>query len=165
MTITDERKKTIDFTETYFPPDPSSFLSVAGKSFDYDNLKGLKIGAQTGTIQANWLEQNLKADNTILNYDTADQAVADLNAGNIDLDARGRLLCRRAGHRLERRAEGRRARNPDRRRRRHRRAQVRHRTQGQVQRRARRDEGRRLRSTRLITKYFPDMGDGPFFKK
>jgi polar amino acid transport system substrate-binding protein len=85
MTITDERKQTIDFTEPYFPPDPSTYLSVMELSFDYTALKGLKIGAQSGTIQANWLGANLKADNTIITFDTVDQAVADLNAGNLDL--------------------------------------------------------------------------------
>ncbi len=85
VTITDERKKTVDFTEEYFPPDPSTFLSRAGTTFDYNALKGLKIGAQTATIQATWLGDHLKADNTIVTFDTVDQAVADLNAGNIDL--------------------------------------------------------------------------------
>jgi polar amino acid transport system substrate-binding protein len=85
MSITDERKQTIDFSDNYFPPDPSTFLSTAGTTYDYDALKGLKIGAQTGTIQANYINTNLKADNTILTYDTIDQALADLNAGNIAL--------------------------------------------------------------------------------
>jgi polar amino acid transport system substrate-binding protein len=31
-----------------------------------------------------WLEQNAKANNTILSYETPDQALADLNAGNLD---------------------------------------------------------------------------------
>ncbi len=85
MTITDDRKKTIAFTEPYFPPDPSNFLSVAGTTFDYTALKGLKLGAQTGTIQAGYLNDKLKADNTIVTFDTADQGIADLNAGNIDM--------------------------------------------------------------------------------
>ncbi len=85
MSITDERKQTIDFTENYFPPDPSTYMSVAGTTFDYDDLNGLKIGAQTGTIQAGYIEQELKANNTTLVYDTIDQAIADLNAGNLDL--------------------------------------------------------------------------------
>jgi len=85
MSITDERKQTIDFTEPYFPPDPSRFVSKAGKTYDYDHLKGFKIGAQNSTIQAGYLDDKLKADNTILKYDTQDQEVADLNAGNIDL--------------------------------------------------------------------------------
>jgi polar amino acid transport system substrate-binding protein len=85
MSITDERKKTIDFTDPYFPPDPSRFLSKADKKFDYNALKGLKIGAQNSTIQAGYLDDKLKADNTILKYDTQDQEMADLNAGNLDL--------------------------------------------------------------------------------
>jgi polar amino acid transport system substrate-binding protein len=85
MSITAERQKTIDFTDPYFPPDPSKYLSATGTTFDYAALKGHRIGAQTGTIQANWLNQNLAADNTILTFETVDQAVADLNAGNLDL--------------------------------------------------------------------------------
>jgi polar amino acid transport system substrate-binding protein len=85
MSITDERKQTISFTKPYFPPDPSNFIGKADRTFDYKNLKGLKIGAQNSTIQAGYLDQNLKANNTILKYDTQDQELADLNAGNLDL--------------------------------------------------------------------------------
>lgn len=84
MSITDERKKTIDFTQEYFPSDPSTFVTVAGKTLDLDNPSGLKLGAQGATIQAFWLEANAKANNTILSYETPDQALADLNAGNLD---------------------------------------------------------------------------------
>jgi polar amino acid transport system substrate-binding protein len=85
MSITEERKQTIDFTEPYFPPDPSRFLSKADKTVDYNAIKGMKIGAQNSTIQAGYLDDKLKADNTILKYDTQDQELADLNNGNIDL--------------------------------------------------------------------------------
>ncbi len=85
MTVTPERQQQITFTDYYFPPDPSRFLSKTGKTFDYTALKGLKIGAQTGTIQADYIDQHFKADNTILKYDTQDQELADLNNGNLDL--------------------------------------------------------------------------------
>ncbi len=85
MSITDDRKQSIDFTDPYFPPDPTTWVSVSSRTFDYNNLKGLKIGAQKSTIQSNYLEANYKADNTILTYDTQDQELADLNAGNLDL--------------------------------------------------------------------------------
>lgn len=85
MSITDERKQTINFSDAYFPPDPSTYVSLAGKTFDYNALKGLKIGAQVATIQIDYLNKNLKDGNTILSYDTQDQELADLNAGNIDL--------------------------------------------------------------------------------
>jgi polar amino acid transport system substrate-binding protein len=85
MTITEERKKTIDFTEEYYPPDPSTFLVAAGKEFDFTNLTGVRIGVQGSTVQASWIDNNLKAGNTVLTFATNDQGLADLNAGNIDL--------------------------------------------------------------------------------
>ena len=85
MTVTPERQQQINFTDYYFPPDPSRFLSKADKTFDYTALKGLKIGAQTDTIQADYIDQHFKADNTILKYGTQDQELADLNNGNLDL--------------------------------------------------------------------------------
>jgi len=85
MSITDERRQSIDFSDDYYPPDPSLFAAAAGDDFDFDNLKGKKIGAQGATIQAAWLDANLADGNSILTYETADQSVADLIAGNIDL--------------------------------------------------------------------------------
>lgn len=85
MSITDERKQTIDFSENYFPPDPSKFVTAKGKTYDFDNLQGVRIGVQGATIQAAYAEQELKDGNTILSFETADQALADLNAGNVDV--------------------------------------------------------------------------------
>jgi len=85
MSVTDERMETIDFSAEYYPPDPSKYAGMASLDADFDNLKGLKIGAQGATIQADYIEQNLSGDNTILTYETPDQSVADLVAGNIDL--------------------------------------------------------------------------------
>jgi polar amino acid transport system substrate-binding protein len=85
LTITAERRATVDFTAPYFPPDPSTWLSRAGTSFDYAALTGLRLGAQSGTVQTAWLKENLEAGNTLLGYNTVDQAVADLSAGNLDL--------------------------------------------------------------------------------
>ncbi|MGB0865752.1 MAG: transporter substrate-binding domain-containing protein [Granulosicoccaceae bacterium] len=85
MSITDERKETIDFSADYFPPDPSRFVVAKGNSIDFDNLKGKKIGAQGATIQAAHVETTYGADNTVLSFETPDQSVADLMAGNIDV--------------------------------------------------------------------------------
>ena len=85
MSVTDERKETIEFSADYYPPDPSKYAGAASLDADFDNLKGLKIGAQGATIQAAYIEENLSADNTILTYETPDQSIADLVAGNIDL--------------------------------------------------------------------------------
>ncbi|RYE07854.1 MAG: transporter substrate-binding domain-containing protein [Hyphomicrobiales bacterium] len=85
MSDTEERRKTITFSQTYFPPDPSAYVALAGKTFDFANLSGQRIGAQGATIQAAHLEATYKDTNTLLTYETPDQALADLNAGNIDL--------------------------------------------------------------------------------
>ena len=85
MSITDERKQTIDFSEDYFPPDPSRYAAAADSDFDFDKLTGVKIGSQGATIQADYLEKELNDGNTLLTYETPDQSVADLMAGNIDL--------------------------------------------------------------------------------
>ncbi len=85
MSVTDERKESISFSEDYYPPDPSKYAGSSSLDADFDNLTGLKIGAQGATIQAAYLEENLAEGNTILTFETPDQSVADLVAGNIDL--------------------------------------------------------------------------------
>jgi polar amino acid transport system substrate-binding protein len=84
MSITDERLDTIDFTQNYFPPDPSLFVAAAGAGIDPTALEGKRVGVQGGTIQAAYAEENLAAKNTVVSFGTADQAMADLAAGNLD---------------------------------------------------------------------------------
>ena len=84
MSITEERLATIDFSQNYFPPDPSKFVAAPGAGIDFANLSGVRIGVQGGTIQAAYAEENLAEGNTIVTFATADQNMADLMAGNID---------------------------------------------------------------------------------
>lgn len=84
MSITEERKETIDFTQDYFPPDPSKFVAMAGSDIDPTNLEGKRVGVQGGTIQAAYAEENFGSTNTVVSFTTADQAMADLAAGNLD---------------------------------------------------------------------------------
>ncbi len=85
MSITDERKKTITFSDEYYPVEPSLFVAASGNSLDLAALKGKKIGVQGATIQAAYAEKQFGADNTILSFESFDQSVADLAAGNLDL--------------------------------------------------------------------------------
>lgn len=85
MNITEERLETIAFSDEYFPPDPSRYVALAGEQFDFDNLSDTRIGVQGGTIQAAHAEAELAGNNTIVSFTTADQAVADLAAGNVDV--------------------------------------------------------------------------------
>lgn len=84
MSVTDERKKTIAFSDEYYPPSPSRFMVVKGTKLEFP-LKGKKIGVQGATMQAAYAENTLAADNKILSFETFDQSVADLAAGNIDV--------------------------------------------------------------------------------
>jgi len=85
MSITDERKQTIDFSQDYYPPDPSRYAVAASSNIDWNKLTGLKIGVQGATIQAAYAQENLADGNQILSYETADQSMADLAAGNVDI--------------------------------------------------------------------------------
>ncbi|MGN6488254.1 MAG: transporter substrate-binding domain-containing protein [Devosia sp.] len=85
MSITDERKQSIDFTQNYLPPDPSYYLVRSGTTLDFDAISGLSIGVQSATIQAGFVGETFGSNNTVKAYQTADQALADLNAGNLDV--------------------------------------------------------------------------------
>lgn len=85
MNITEERRQTINFSEEYFPLSPSRYITTAARTFDFNRLKGLKIGVQGATIQADYAAEVLGAENKLLSFETPEQAIADLMAGNIDL--------------------------------------------------------------------------------
>lgn len=85
MSITDERLESIDFTMDYHPPDPSRFAAGADTNIDFSSLSGVRIGVQGATIQSSYAEEHFGANNTILSYETADQSIADLSAGNVDV--------------------------------------------------------------------------------
>jgi polar amino acid transport system substrate-binding protein len=84
MSITDERKEAIDFTQNYKPPTPSTFIIPADSTAQIDPPTGVRIGTQGATIQSAYAEEHFKEGNTLVNFETAEQALADLNAGNLD---------------------------------------------------------------------------------
>ncbi len=84
MSITDERKKTITFSDEYKPVSPSLYAVVKGTTLDFTDLTDASIGVQGGTIQATFAEEKFGADNTIKSYEKPDQSIADLAAGNVD---------------------------------------------------------------------------------
>jgi polar amino acid transport system substrate-binding protein len=77
MSVTDERKEVIDFSEQYTLPDPSSFLAMG----DIDPASSV-IAAQTGTIQASYVA-NL-AGATLLEFATPDETIAAVKNGEAD---------------------------------------------------------------------------------
>ncbi len=88
MSITDERKKAVDFTERYY----SNSLGMIAKKesgIDPSKLGGLSIGAQRATIAADHAAK-IEGASTKL-YDTQENAYLDLNSGRIDVLVTDRL--------------------------------------------------------------------------
>jgi octopine/nopaline transport system substrate-binding protein len=108
MSITDERKKEIDFSKPY-AVSPGAFLAPkdsplakatgAGTLIDLDKdaaagdaaikgvqaaLKGKTLGVQVSTTHSNFASEHLKGVADIKEYKTADDRDLDLKAGRID---------------------------------------------------------------------------------
>ena len=85
MSITDERKQAVDFTDPYYT-NKLQFIAPKGSDFktDKDSLKGKVIGAQRSTIAGTWLEENLDGIVDIKLYDTQENAYLDLASGRVD---------------------------------------------------------------------------------
>src|SRR5271165_5594553 len=108
MSITDERKKEIDFSKPY-AASPGSFLAPkdsplakapdAGKLINLDKdpkegdaaikgvqaaLKGKTLGVQVSTTHANFAGQYLKDIATVKEYKTTDDRDLDLKSGRLD---------------------------------------------------------------------------------
>ena len=78
MSITDERKQVIDFSENYTPPSKSSYM---GLTADANIGEGAVIAAQTGTIQAGYVSES---GATLLEFATPDETVAAVKNGEAD---------------------------------------------------------------------------------
>jgi len=85
MSITDERKQAVDFTDPYYS-NKQQFIAPKKVDFktDIDSLKGKTLGTQRSTQAATWLEDNLGSDATVSLYDTQENAYLDLTSGRVD---------------------------------------------------------------------------------
>ncbi|MCU1717936.1 ABC transporter substrate-binding protein [Pseudomonas sp. 5P_3.1_Bac2] len=85
MSITEERKAAVDFTDAYYT-NKLQFVAPKGGEFKTDkaSLKGKVIGAQRATIAGTWLEDNLDGVVDVKLYDTQENAYLDLASGRLD---------------------------------------------------------------------------------
>ena len=90
MSITDERKQVVDFTDPYYS---NKLQFIAPKNVDFKtdkaSLKGKVIGAQRSTLAGIWLDKEINEDgmekNISINlYDTQENAYLDLTSGRLD---------------------------------------------------------------------------------
>ena len=85
MSITEERKKQVDFTNKYYQT-PAKFVAKKGSGIEvgYDKLAGKVVGVQRATIHENFLRDNFPGVDVRV-YATQDEANADLVAGRVDM--------------------------------------------------------------------------------
>lgn len=82
MSITDERKRVVSFTDKYYS-NQLRFVAAKGGGFDPAFASGKKIGAQRATIAASWLAENAAAAQVTL-YDTQESVFLELTGGRLD---------------------------------------------------------------------------------
>lgn len=83
VTITDERKRTVDFSEPYFNADQSLMVKEGSDIKNVEDLEGKVIGAQIGTTGADYAKDETKAKN-VRTYDVIDDAFQALESGQIE---------------------------------------------------------------------------------
>ncbi|MBN9205081.1 basic amino acid ABC transporter substrate-binding protein [Methylibium petroleiphilum] len=85
ITITDERKQTMDFSTPYF--DAYQLIAVKGNSkvAKFDDLKKLKVGVQTGTT-GDEVVTKLQGKNStnVKRFESTPLALKELEAGGVD---------------------------------------------------------------------------------
>ncbi|WP_339529357.1 transporter substrate-binding domain-containing protein [Pseudomonas mucidolens] len=89
LSITDERKQAVDFTDPYYSNKLQFIAPKATKDFKTDKayLKGKVIGAQRATLAGTWLDDRNMEDDygvDIKLYDTQENAYLDLLSGRVD---------------------------------------------------------------------------------
>lgn len=85
MSITEERMKTIDFSDKYYNT-PTAVIGPKDQTFDASpaGLKGKIIGVQVSTVHATYAKKHFTEAAEIKEYQTQDEANQDLIAGRID---------------------------------------------------------------------------------
>ncbi|MBS7815462.1 transporter substrate-binding domain-containing protein [Wohlfahrtiimonas chitiniclastica] len=86
MSITDQRKQAINFTNKYYQT-PAKFVAPIGeyKEMTDDVLKGKSIGVQSGTIHETYANEKFAKLADVRSYRNLDEAIFDLDSGRIDL--------------------------------------------------------------------------------
>ena len=85
MSITEERLKTIDFSDKYYDT-PTGIIGPKDEKFDATpaSLAGKILGVQVSTVHADYAKKHFTDAAEIKEYQTQDEANQDLAAGRID---------------------------------------------------------------------------------
>ncbi len=85
VTITDERKLTMDFSAPYFNANQLIAVKEDSKVTKFDDLKKLKVGVQTGTTGDEVVQKLLgKTSTSIKRFESTPLALKELEAGGVN---------------------------------------------------------------------------------
>lgn len=86
MGASEERKQLVDFTDRYFRS-LSIFIEKEGtlRALTPDTIKGKRVGAQQGTLQAGYLEKTYGDTVTLMTRESYDEIFLMLNNNELDL--------------------------------------------------------------------------------
>jgi polar amino acid transport system substrate-binding protein len=85
VTITDERKQQVDFSDPYFDADQSLLVNAADKG-DYaelEDLAGKRIGVQSGTTGEAYANEHKPDGATVVSFEDADAMFAAMTSGDV----------------------------------------------------------------------------------
>ncbi|MGB7684477.1 MAG: basic amino acid ABC transporter substrate-binding protein [Solirubrobacterales bacterium] len=82
-TITDEREKTVDFTNPYYRSEQAILVKKGSQIDSVEDLKGATVGVQQGTTGQEFSEEQTEAGE-VRPYPQGPDAVAPLRAGTVD---------------------------------------------------------------------------------
>jgi polar amino acid transport system substrate-binding protein len=84
VTITDERKQVVDFTEPYFESDQGVIVKTGTAVSNMDEARALQWGVQSGTTGAQYLADVVKPEKEAQVFQDLSAGFAALEAGQVD---------------------------------------------------------------------------------
>jgi polar amino acid transport system substrate-binding protein len=84
MTITEDREKNIDFSESYYDSQQSLLVPSGSDITSIEDLADRKVGVQQGTTGKLYAEQNTPQGTQLISYPSDAELYAAIQAGNID---------------------------------------------------------------------------------
>jgi polar amino acid transport system substrate-binding protein len=84
VTITDERKQVVDFTESYFASDQGVIVQAGTEVATVEDARALQWGVQSGTTGADYVADTLQPEQEAQVFQGLDAGFAALEAGQVD---------------------------------------------------------------------------------
>ena len=83
ITITDERKQSVNFSDPYFDADQSLLVKADSGITSLDDMVGMQLGVQSGTTGEAYAQENAPEGVELVSYENGGDLFVALEAGNI----------------------------------------------------------------------------------